>query len=199
MYLCFRGSGALGAALVFCARPPGSDRVNQTHMVSKRFGPRLLWANRRGGLGGGRTEGRGQQGGPWSQHLPPVSSFSPQLWTDHLHGSGSHDADGRSHRCVNFSFISTEGRAGISRACVLPLSKQTFSPRGRRIVGAIGLFCSRSSAEGWGGDRSTPNPAPRRRTRGTRREHPASSGSSEAQRAPTKSHFKGRGFYLLLV
>lgn len=23
----------------------------------------LLWANRRGGLGGGRTEGRGQQGG----------------------------------------------------------------------------------------------------------------------------------------
>lgn len=33
----------------------------------------------------------------------------PQLRNHHFNGSWSHDADGRSHRCVNFSFISNRG------------------------------------------------------------------------------------------
>lgn len=42
---------------------------------TKRFGPMLLWANRRGRLGGSRTEGRGQRGGQWTPHLHLVSWF----------------------------------------------------------------------------------------------------------------------------
>lgn len=36
----------------------------------------LLWANGRGGLGGGRTDGRGQQGGRRAPHLHLVPGFT---------------------------------------------------------------------------------------------------------------------------
>lgn len=177
-------------------RLPGSDRVNQTHMVDREVWSnaavgqrerRAWWGQNRRERTAGRTEIPTPAPGPRIQD--PNSPTRTFLDPDH--------ADGRSHRCVNFSLVSK--RAGISCACVSRLSKQTFYflTSGKRNCESNRIVSfPRSSAEG---EHLVPSPAPRRRARGTQRKHPASSGISQAHRGAAEFHFQGRGVNLLLV
>lgn len=95
---------------------PGSDRVNHTHMVYQE-----VWSNaavgqqeRRAWWGQNRRErtaGRTVIPTPAPGLLiqPPNSKTISGFW--------SHDADGRSRRCVKFSFIPNR-RTGRSQLCV---------------------------------------------------------------------------------
>lgn len=57
-----------GSSECVCGSPAATGLIRPI-WSTERFGPMLPWANGRGGLGGGRTDGRGQQGGRRSQHL----------------------------------------------------------------------------------------------------------------------------------